>query len=196
MNKLEKPGRPRRHANNQRKRETEVPEGYLAVGKIVGLHGLRGEVKVELYTDFPERFAVNERLDLGKALKSVAILGSRPHKGHMLLFLEGTTSRSAAEGLRNEWLYVKEENAANLEEDTYWVHDIIGLAARDEDGLELGTIKDVLFTGANEVYVIQPAGNLNKGQDILIPAIADVIQVVDVDEGIMTIRLQPGLIEE
>ncbi len=196
MNKQIRAKRSRRHPNNQRKQEVVVPDGYLAVGRIVGLHGLRGEVKVESYTDFSERFAVGATLALGESLKSITILGSRPHKGHLLLLLEDVTSRTAAEDLRNEWFYIAEEDAANLEDGTYWVHDIIGLVARTEDDEELGIVKDIIFTGANEVYIIQPVRNLNKGQDILLPAIADVIQAIDLAGGTITVRIQPGLIEE
>lgn len=180
----------------RRNQRVFVPNGYLAVGKIVGVHGLRGEVKVELHTDFPERFETGAILNLGDDLIPMYILMARPHKGHMLVQFEGVNSRSDAEQLRNHWLFVDEENAMELDDDIFWVHDIIGLKVQTDEGRFLGTIKDVLFTGANEVYVVQTDSKVNRGKDLLLPAIADVVQQVDLDESVLIVQLQPGLLDE
>ena len=179
-----------------RNRQIHIPEGYLAVGHIVGVHGLRGELKVESHTDFPERFDVGNRLALGDSLKMVEIEVSRIHKGNFLLKLAGIQERTQAEELRNLWLFIPEEDAADLETDTYWIHDIVGLTVESEDGVQLGTITDVLATGANDVYAVRPNGTINKGRELLIPAIDEVIMDVDIAENRMIVRLQPGLIEE
>ena len=179
-----------------RNRQIQIPDGYLAVGLIVGVHGLRGELKVELHTDFPERFDVGNQLVMGPELRIIEIESSRTHKGHILLTLAGIKSRNQAEELRNLWLFVDEENAAELDEDTYWIHDIIGLTVQSDDGTLLGTVTNVIPTGANDVYVIQPEGGINKGQELLIPAIADVIVQVDMAQSLLLVRLLPGLIEE
>lgn len=179
-----------------RNRRIHIPAGHLAVGLIVGVHGLRGEVKVEIHTDFPERFAAGNQLLLGENLQPITIQGSRLHKGHMLLRLTGVKTRNQADELRNVWLFVAEEDAASLEDGTYWIHDLIGLAVQTEDGEMLGKITDVLATGANDVYAIQPVGNLNRGREILLPAISDVVQQVDLEQATMTVTLQPGLIQE
>ncbi len=180
----------------QRNRPVHIPAGHFAVGQIVGVHGLRGELKVESHTDFPERFAPGETLLVGYDLQEIELLSVRPHKGKLLMCVAGIQDRSAAERLRGQWLFVREEDVKELDKDTYWVHDIVGLEVITEDGRKLGIIKEVLFTGANEVYVIAALSTVNRGRDILLPAIADVVQSVDIEKGIMVVRLMPGLMEE
>lgn len=173
-----------------------VPDGYLAVGCIVSVHGLKGEIKVELYTDFPHRFAPGARLILSDDLAEVVVESSRAHKGHLLVKLSGVHDRGEAEALRNLWLLVPEGEAAELEADSYWVHDILGLTVLTEGGETLGQVVDVLLTGANDVYVVQTPPTINRGRELLLPAIADVVQAVDLAERRLIVRLQPGLIEE
>ena len=182
----------------------EVPEGYLAVGRVVGVHGLRGEVKVELYTDFPERFAPGVVLALGDDLEEMEIEGVRPHKGNLLIAFAGVETREDAEALREEWLFVPEEEAAKLEENAFWVHDILGMAVFTETGEPLGSVTDVLFTGANEVYVVQlsaeraaraESAGWQTGGELLLPAIDQVVLAVDVAARRMTVRLMPGMLD-
>jgi 16S rRNA processing protein RimM len=179
-----------------RNRAVTVPEGYLAVGYITGVHGLRGEVKVELYTDFPERFAPAIKLYLGEALQEVTVARARLHKHTLLLLLTGITRREEAEQLRGQWLFVPEEAAVALAEDTYWVHEIIGLEVQTDEGRPLGTISDVLFTGANEVYVVEPTDDFAHLREILLPATDEVIRSIDLDANQMIVHLLPGLIDE
>lgn len=172
-----------------------VPDGYFAVGQIVGAHGLRGELKVEPYTDFPDRFAPGAVLRLGPHLQQVTVVQMRPHKTHFLVQIAEAADRNAAEALRGAWFYLPEEDAAALEAGAYWVHDIVGLQVFTTAGLLLGEIVDVLTTGANDVYVVRPAAGVNRGQDVLLPAITDVILTVNLAKGIMTVRLLDGLID-
>ena len=186
---------PARRPYPQRNRSITVPAGYLAVGFILGVHGLRGELKVELYTDFPERFIPGIHLYLGEALTKVKIVGVRPHQQYLLLRLAGVENRDQAEALRNHWLLVPETDAVKLDEGFYWVHDIVGLDGQDEGGQHLGAIRDVLFTGANEVYIVETPPTFNNGQDLLLPAIDEVVRAVDLAAKRMTVRLLPGLVE-
>ena len=179
-----------------RNKDVHVPSGYIAVGLIFGVHGLKGEIRVNLHTDFPERFSRGAVLWLGEKLQKVEIDQARPHKGFVLLQLKGITTRAMADSLRGTWLFIAEDEAAELDEDTYWVHDIVGLAVHSTDGELLGTVQDVVFTGANEVYIVQPQGSVNGGRELLIPAIADVVQSVDLKSGTIVIRIIPGLIED
>lgn len=172
-----------------------MPDGCMAVGHITGVHGLRGEVKVELYTDFPERFAPGETLLLGVDLDEIEVVGVRPHKQSLLVQFDGVTDRTTAESLRNLWLFVRETDAAELEEGVYWIHDIIGLRVVEENGSVLGVITDVLATGANDVYVVRHAPGQPPAQDILLPAIPDVVRAVDLAQGVMTVHLLPGLLD-
>ncbi|MFO7634645.1 MAG: ribosome maturation factor RimM [Caldilinea sp.] len=177
-----------------RNQEVVVPDGYIAVGHIVNVHGLRGEIRVEPYTDFPERFAPGERLLMGVDLVEVKIESVRPHKKFLLIQLDGVADRTAAEQLRGQWLFIDEEDSAELEEGVYWIHDIIGLQVVEEAGNQLGDVVDVLATGANEVYVVRPRAGQNRGQDILLPVIPEVILAVDLAGGVMTVRLLEGLV--
>lgn len=195
--------KPKQTVYTHRNQRVVIPDGFLAVGLIVGVHGLRGEVKVELHTDFPERFEAGNTIYLSEALKEITIKSARPHKGHMLIQFAGVKDRDQAETLRKAWLFVREDDAKTLGDDIYWVHDLIGMTvvaaqtnAPDADQDELGTITDVLETGANDVYVIKPFGSINRGRDLLLPAIADVVQLVDVENQRMVVQLQPGLLDE
>lgn len=178
-----------------RNQPVQVPKDHFAVGRIVGVHGLKGEVKIELHTDFPERFVAGAELLIGEALRKATVIQSRPHKNQCLILLEGIQNRDEAETLRGEWLFVHEDDVIELEEDTYWVHDIVGLQVQTEEGQRLGVIGEVLFTGANEVYVVKTEGSFNQGKDLLLPAIAEVVQTVDLVNKVMTVRLLPGLLE-
>lgn len=170
----------------------EVPEGYLAVGRIVGVHGIRGELKVEPHTDFPERFAPGVVLAMGPTLEEVVVESGRSHKGHVLLALEGITDRNAADELRGLWLFVAEDEAIELDDETFWVHDILGLDVVTDEGQPLGVVADVLFTGANEVYVVRTP----QRREILLPATDEVVLKIDLAARRMTVRLLPGILEE
>lgn len=194
---------PRRHSSQKpasrrrslRSQPVHVPAGHFIIGKIAGVHGLRGEVKVELHTDFPERFAPGQSVLVGDRLDAMEITSVRPHKGVLLIGFHNIPDRTGAEALRGEWVYIAEENAMALEEDTYWVHDILGLAVQTVEGQKLGVVEDVIFTGANEVYVVKTEAGINHGRDLLLPAIDQVVQAVNLDTGLITVKLLPGMLE-
>jgi 16S rRNA processing protein RimM len=177
-----------------RNRRVRIPDGFIAVGMITSAHGLRGEVKVELHTDFPERFAPEVTVYLGEELDQVTISSARPHQGQMLLIFHGIESRAGAEAVRSIWVCIPEEEAVDLEEDTFVVHDIRGLSVQTSSGQILGTVGQVLFTGANDVYIIETPDEPHR--EILLPAIAEVIKKVDLENGILTVELLPGLLDE
>jgi len=177
-----------------RNQRVRIPEGYMAVGMITSLHGLRGEVKVELHTDFPERFVAGGIVYLGEELEEVTINSARPHQGQMLMQFRGFEDREAAESLRGLWIFIPDDEAVELEEDTYFVHDMIGLSVQTSDGQLLGTLSEVLFTGANDVYIVETAGEPRR--EILLPAIPEVVKKVDLEEGLLIVELLPGLLDE
>jgi 16S rRNA processing protein RimM len=163
-----------------RNQAVRVPDGYMAVGHIVGVHALRGEIKLEPYTDFPERFVPGE-------LASV-----RSHKNVLLLRFVGIEDRSAAERLRGQWLFIEETEAVSLEEGSYWIHDLLGMQVTDTSGNLLGRVVEVLATGANDVYVVRPADS--ERQELLLPAIPEVILAVDLATRTMRVQLLDGLV--
>lgn len=195
------PNAPRRQRDQRsvdtyvhRNQRVRIPKGYIAVGLITSAHGLRGEVKVELHTDFPERFAPGVKLFLGEDLEEVTVSSARPHQGQVLLQFEGYESREAVDEIRGLWIFVPDDQAVELEEDTYFVHDIIGLSVQTVAGELLGTVKEVLFTGANDVYIVTPPDDPKR--EILLPAIEEVVKQVDLDKGILVVEPLPGLLDE
>jgi 16S rRNA processing protein RimM len=160
------------------------------VGKIVAPWGVKGEVKVALETDFPERFGRLRRVYLGEKAVSFALEGSRLHKGHALLKLRGCDNRDVAEKLRGQLVQIPIEEAMPLDEDEYYVYQIVGLDVWTIEGEHLGRVSEILFTGANDVYVVQGG---ERGE-ILIPAVEDVVLEVDLAGGRLTVELMEGLI--
>ena len=161
---------------------------YLEAGKIVTTHGIRGEVKIMPYTDVPELLCEFDRLFIGKEHREINIERSRVFKNTVIAKLEGIDTPEAAEKLRNKILYMHRDDL-ELDDDTYFIQDLIGMEVRDADsGQVYGRLDDVMQTGANDVYVI-------KGDDkeYLVPAIADVIVSTDLENDIMTIRPLDGL---
>jgi len=179
----------------QHRNETVVvPDGYIAIGRVTAAHNLRGEVRVELHTDFPERFAPGVEIFVGSELHENTVETVRPHKMMLLIKLAGIRDRSEAEQLRGQWLFVKEADAITLDDDTFWVHEIIGMKVQTDEGESLGTISDVIFTGANDVYVLQGNDSEGNPREVLLPAIGDVIKEVNAAEKVMTVHLLPGLL--
>jgi len=162
---------------------------YLVVGKIVAPWGVRGEVKVAIETDFPERFSRLKRVYLGEEATSFVLEGSRLHQRHVLLKLEGCDDRNAAEKLRGQLVQIPIEEAMPLGEDEYYIYQIVGLDVWTTKGEHLGRVSEVLFTGANDVYVVQ-----GERGEILIPAVEDVVVEVDLAGGRLTVELMEGLI--
>ena len=162
---------------------------YLVVGRIIAPWGVRGEVKVTIETDFPERFERLKRVYLGEKATSFVLEGSRLHKGHALLKLGGCDDRDAAEKLRGQLVQIPIEEAMPLGEDEYYIYQVVGLDVWTTEGEHLGRVSEVLFTGANDVYVVQG----EKGE-ILIPAVEDVVLEVDPAGGRLTVELMEGLI--
>ena len=181
---------------HHRNRRVIIPDGVMAVGLIVGAHGLRGEVRVEPHTDYAERFARNNTLLVGVDLVEMRVIASRPHKDVHLVQFEGVTNRTDAEALRGLWLFIPEEDAAELGEDQFWIHDLVGMDVKDEGGRLLGVVSDILLTGANDVFLVKAAEGVNRGQEILLPAIAEVVQGVDQQSRQITVHLLPGLVDD
>ena len=163
---------------------------YLEAGKIVTTHGVRGEVKIMPYTDTPELLAEFDRLFIGKAKDEVYIERSRAFKNMVIAKIEGVDTPEAAEKLRNKVLYMHRDDL-ELDDDTYFIQDLIGIEVRDADsGQVYGVIDDVMQTGANDVYVVK-----GEGREYLVPAIADVVVSTDIDGNVMTIRPLDGLFD-
>jgi 16S rRNA processing protein RimM len=158
----------------------------VAIGRIVAPRGVRGELKVEPLTDFPERFAPGQVIWLGGLRREVE--GSRQQRSHLLLKLAGVDSAEQAAALRGELLEVPQEELHALGEGQYYRFQLQGMAVYDTAGQALGTIVDILSTGANDVYVVRgPRGEL------LLPAIEEVVKEVNAEGGRMVVELMEGM---
>ena len=163
---------------------------YLEIGKIVSVFGVRGEVKVEPWCDSPEFICEFDTL-FWKSGTPVEIERSRVHKNQALLKIKGVDSPEEGVKLRGRVLYMDRDDV-ELEEGAYFQQDLIGLEVIDSKTDEVyGKITDVLETGANDVYEITDSENNKK----YIPAIPDVIDKVDIENGRMTITPLEGLFD-
>ena len=164
---------------------------FLEAGKIVTTHGIRGEVKIMPYTDTPELLAEFDRLFMGRNKDEVTIVRSRVFKNMVIAKFAGINTVEEAEKLREKVLYLSRDDV-ELDEDTYFIKDLIGIEVSDADtGKIYGLIKDVFQTGANDVYSIK-----NGEKEYLVPAIADVVVSTDIENKKMTIRPLEGLFED
>lgn len=168
-------------------------EDLLQVGIITSTHGVRGEVKVYPTTDDPRRFRILKEvvLDTGKEKMNLEIEGVKFFKQFVILKFKGLDNINDIEKYRQKSLYVTRKNAVRLQRDEYFIADLIGLKVQDEDGKELGTVKDVIETGANDVYEVEMA----DGKSLLLPAIKQCILNVDVENGTMQVHVLEGLLD-
>lgn len=171
-------------------KSTDVAEGYIAIGRVAGPWGVRGEVKVNLHTDFPERFKTTPIVYLGPEARPVRVLSSRRHKGQVLLRLEGYSTPESTEELRDLWVQVPHSELTVLPEDEHYVFEMIGLAVRTTDGRRLGAITEVLLTSANEVLVVR-----GESGEVLIPYLKSVVVAEDLAAGEIIVEPVPGLLD-
>jgi 16S rRNA processing protein RimM len=166
-------------------------EDLLQVGVITSTHGIRGEVKVFPTTDDVSRFKKlkNVILDDGRQKIDMEIASVKFFKNMVIVKFKGIDNINDVEKYRKARLLVTRENAVPLEENEYYIADLIGLSAVSDEGEALGTVTDVLQTGANDVYVITTPDK----KEILVPAIHDCILQVDLEKQEMQIHLLPGL---
>ena len=167
-------------------------EDLLKVGAITTTHGVRGEVKVYPTTDEPERFLELDYvlLDTGKELKRYDISNVKLFKNLVILKFDGVDNINDIEKYKGKELWIPREEGRELGEDEYYIADLLGMKVFLEDGTEFGTLKDVMETGANDVYVIDS----REHGEVLLPAIKECILDVDLDENTMTVHLMKGLI--
>ena len=164
---------------------------YLEVGKIVGTHGVRGEMRVECWANYPDFLRKFKKLwlDEGKTALSVTC---RPHKNIALLTVKGISTIEEADKFRGKILYIDRADV-KLDEGEHFVQDIIGLEVTDADsGAVYGTVKDVLKTGSNDVYEMKAA----DGKLYYIPVIPDILDRFDFDENKVYIHPMKGLFDD
>lgn len=166
-------------------------EQFLQVGVISSTHGIRGEVKVFPTTDDPARFKKLKivLLDTGKELTELEVQSVKFFKQFVILKFRGIDNINDIEIYKGKSLLVPREDAVELEENEYYIADLIGMEVFTEDG-RFGVVKDVMETGANEVYIVDS----DDHGEVLIPAIRQCVLDVNVEEKKMLVRLLDGLI--
>lgn len=170
--------------------EETIEPRFLVIGRVVKAHGVRGEVKVEVHTELPERFGWLEQVYIGLSdPKPVAVQQVRFQQPWVLLKLFGYDNRDDAEKLRAQWLLVPEDEALPLEEGEYYLYQIIGCTVVSDQGDTLGKISEVIETKANNVFVVESSLG-----EILLPDTDEVILDVDLDNNVVLVHLIPGLI--
>ncbi len=160
--------------------EEHPGEPLVRVGRVAGAHGLKGELKIDVLTDFDSRFEKGASL----LLKGVwrRIVASREHKGRPLLKLEGIDTIDQAEAL--QWEYVESKGAPEPDEDEFLVDDLLGLRVVTIEGETIGEVDEVLVTAAHEILQVG---------ETLIPLVKEFVVGIDFDEETVTVRLIPGM---
>lgn len=161
-----------------------TPLERLTIGRIVSPHGVRGEIRMYIYSHFPERIPQLPYVFIGDEEQPRKVLRARLKDNLAIIRVEGITTREMADELRDQIIQIDLENAAPLEEGEFYHFEIIGLTAVDESGNVLGAVVDIIETGANDVYVIRDEDD----NETLIPALKDVVPEISIEEGKMVIR--------
>ncbi len=156
----------------------------IVIGKIVAPHGVRGDIRIMPLTDRPEQF-----LDLSYLLledgRQLTVKAARFHKRMVLVSTKEITTMNDAELLRDKKILIRAEDLPPLEEGRFYVADLIGLSVFDEEGKQLGTFKDSITTGSNDVYIVAVPG----GKDLLIPALKIYVREINLQEKRIVVKL-------
>jgi 16S rRNA processing protein RimM len=149
----------------------------MVIGEVAGPFGVRGEIKVQPLTDFPERYKKLKHVFLGSEHSEHTVTGSRVHQGRILLKVEGVDTPEQVAALGHVDIALPRAEAVALPEGSYYLDELIGVRVRTTDDRDVGSIKDVLRTGSNDVWVVE-----RGTQSVLIPAIADAVHELNVKE--------------
>jgi 16S rRNA processing protein RimM len=175
------------------KNSSGSPDGepvYLAVGFLRRAHGVRGEIIMDLHTDFPERLRSGRKLFVGEEHKPVILSGARPHAKGMLVKFKGIEIPEDVGQLRNQWVYARASDVPALPEGKLYQHELFGFEVVDENDQSLGELVEIIETGANDVYVVRS----ESGQEILLPAIPSVVLETDPARRVMRVHVLDGLV--
>ena len=164
----------------------------LQVGVITQTHGIRGEVKVFPTTDDVKRFKKLKEVTLAneKERMIMTIEGVKFFKQYVILKFKGYDSINDIEKYKGAKLLIPREKAVKLQKDEYFIADLIGLRVVTEEGEPFGVLKDVLETGANDVYVVE----MSDGKEVLLPAIKDCVRDIDMEKQEITVHIMEGLL--
>lgn len=172
---------------------TSLAESWVAIGEIVGPFGVRGELKVSLSTDFPERFLRTPIVYIGDSHTPYAVLGARLHKGQALLRLEGIDAVEGVERLRGKRLAIPEAEITPLPPDQFYQHDLIGLRVERMDGRSLGIVAEIVTGGGGDLFLVRDE---RSGTETLLPAVKEFVKGIDLGARVMRVEPIPGLFDD
>ncbi len=166
---------------------------YFVIGKIVNTQGIRGDVRVLPQTDDVTRFEKLSKIEIFRdngSSRELTIEKVWYHKNFVILKFLEIKDMNDAEKIKDYFIRIDRADAVPLDEDEYFIADLIGVDVMTDEGQKLGVIKDVITTGANDVYVVK-----TDGKDVLLPAIAQCVLNVNIKERVMTVHVMKGLID-
>jgi len=163
---------------------------YLEVGFLRRPHGVKGEILMDIRTDFPERLKTGMTVFVGEQYQPMVIASLRPHAKGLLIRIRGAKNPEDAGLYRNTSVFVPTAGRPKLPEGEYYHHELLGLNVVTDDGDELGVLMDIIETGANDVYLVRDA----DGKEVLLPVIPPVILGVDLADRQIRVHLLDGLI--
>ena len=157
---------------------------FIEAGKVVNTHGVKGEVKIQVWLDSPEFLKKFKTVYIDN--KAVKLVSGRVHKGFLIAVLDGVEDVNAAMSLKNKTVFI-DRGEAKLPEGAYFLQDIIGARVIDENGAEIGTLEDILETPASDVYIV-------RGEtEHMIPAVPEFILSTDAENGVIRVHLIEGM---
>jgi 16S rRNA processing protein RimM len=166
----------------------------IEIGRVARAQGIRGEIRVDSWTDWPERFLAGGSIFIQPSAGEGAwhqVVRTRLQGRTVILKLAGVDDRDQADMLRGAVLKIKNSDRPPLHDGQYYIRDVIGLTVRTEDGRVIGKINDVLKMPAQDLYVVT-----GSGREILIPAVRQIIKKIDVEAGVMVVDPVEGLVED
>lgn len=171
------------------KSSPSAAEKRIVIGKAGAPHGVKGEMKVIPMTDYPERFQGMTHCYIDN--KPVKLTNIRYQKSHVLMTVEGISTREDAAAFVGKFVSVDRSEAVPLKEGEYYTADIIGLSVSETDGRLLGTVTDVIRTGSNDVYIVSLPG---RKEDVLVPALKTIVREISIADGHMVVSM-PEVVE-
>jgi 16S rRNA processing protein RimM len=166
---------------------------FLAVGKLRRPHGVRGEMLMTVWTDFPERLQPGRQVFVGESYQSLCIKNMRGHEQNSLISFDEYDSREDVGRLRNQVVFVRTSDLPPLPDDEFYLHQLLGLrVVQDKDDILLGMVAEIIETGANHVFLVRRDGK----SDILIPDVDLVVLNIDLNKREIRVHLLPGLIPD
>jgi len=164
---------------------------FVIIGKFRKPHGIRGEIRMTVLTDSPEIIKPGVMIFAGDRYQPFTVESIRWHGGDLLVSLEELPDRTAVEVFRNIMVYMKGEDTPELSEGEFYLHQLVGMEVVTDQDQKLGTIKEIILTGANDVYLV----DTSTGKDILLPAIDEVVLEINQDEGFVLVHIISGLLD-